>query len=185
MLDMRLPSVAPWLIGLHSLAMSAALPGCSPRSPGNSPDAAAPPPDAAVLRCDDSMKTAFKPDDNTTVLLVHAFKQGDLLALGATTGPTPPTAMADVCFVKLNVGPGHSGPVDAPSTSSGIGIEIWLPTPVNWNMRIHNLGGGGWAGGNQSSITQIGNPVGGVVASGEGSAVGTTDTGHTLSNGSF
>ena len=50
-------------------------------------------------------------------------------------------------MVKLNVGPGNPGPADAPSTSPGIGIEIWLPAAANWNNRIHVLGGGGWAGG--------------------------------------
>jgi feruloyl esterase len=141
--------------------------------------------DAAVLRCDDSMKMAFKPDPDTTVVLVHAFRPGDPLALGTTTGPTPPVATADLCFVKLNVGPGHPGPADAPSTSPGIGIEIWLPTSASWNKCIHNLGGGGWAGGTQGTATQIGNPSGGVVAGSEGSVVGTTDTGHSVSNGSF
>src|SRR5262247_3025036 len=98
MLDMRLPSVAPWLIGLSCFAIPAApLQGCSSDSPRTSPDGAppsidgAPPPPpppidaAAVLHCDDSMKTAFKPDGNTSVLLVHAFNQGDPLALGPTT----------------------------------------------------------------------------------------------------
>ena len=139
MLDTRLPCVAPRLIGLSCFVIPAALQGCSGHSPGMSPDAAQPPIDAAVLRCDDSLKTAFKPDDNTTVLLVHAFKLGDPLALGPTTGPPPPSATADLCLVKLNVGPGHAGPADAPSTSSGIGIEIWLPTSANWNKRIHNI----------------------------------------------
>jgi feruloyl esterase len=185
MLDLRVPSVAPTLIGLSCVAVSAALHGCSRNSPGMSPDAAPPPADAAALRCDDSMKTAFKPDSDTTVLLVHAFQHGDPLALGTTTGPTPPAAAADLCFVKLNVGPGHTGPTDAPSTSPGIGIEIWLPTAASWNQRIHNLGGGGWAGGTQGTMMQIGNPGGGVVAGAEGSVVGTTDTGHSVGTGSF
>jgi feruloyl esterase len=185
MLDLRVPSVAPWLIGLSWFAIPAALLGCSSKSPGTFPDAAPPPADAAALRCDDSLKTAFKPDSDTTVLLVHAFRQGDPIALGATTGPTPPAAAADLCFVKLDVGPGHPGPADAASTSPGIGIEIWLPTSTRWNKRIHNLGGGGWAGGTQGTTTQIGNPAGAVVAGAEGSVVGTTDTGHSVGNGSF
>lgn len=184
MLDLRLPSVVRDLMALECLLIAVGLPGCSGSSSTKPPDAA-PPVDALVLRCDDSMKTAFKPDDNTTVLLVHAFKQGDPIALGATTGPTPPIAAADLCLVKLNVGPGHSGSADAPSTSAGIGIEVWLPAPASWNKRIHNLGGGGWAGGAQGSTMQIGNAAGGVTAGTEGSVVGTTDTGHALSSGSF
>ena len=34
-----------------------------------------------ALTCDDSMKTAFKPDANTTVLVVKSFKAGDPIAL--------------------------------------------------------------------------------------------------------
>jgi feruloyl esterase len=184
MLDSRLPSVVPRLIALQGIVIAAGLEGCSGGSK-TQPDAPAPPVDAAMLQCDDSMKTAFTPDDNTTVLLVHAFKQGDPIALGATTGPTPPNAAADLCFVKLNVGPGQSGPAGAPSTSAGIGIEIWLPTPANWNKRIHNLGGGGWAGGTQGSAMQIGNLAGGLTAGTEGAVVGTTDTGHAAGSGSF
>src|SRR5215471_9470789 len=51
------------------------------------------------LKCDDSMKTAFKPDANTSVVLVKAFKQGDLLTLIPTAG-MPPSAAADLCLVK-------------------------------------------------------------------------------------
>jgi feruloyl esterase len=167
----------------------AALAGCSNGSSKVRLDAGAPavdaPPPAAALTCDDSMKAAFKPDANTTVLLVHAFKQGDPLTLGPASGPTPPTAAADLCLVKLNVGPGNAGPVGAPSTSAGIGLEIWLPTAAHWNQRIHNLGGGGWAGGAQASTSQLGNPAGGVTAGSEGAVVGTTDTGHAVSDGSF
>ncbi|MGH8796098.1 MAG: tannase/feruloyl esterase family alpha/beta hydrolase, partial [Caldimonas sp.] len=98
---------------------------------------------------------------------------------------TTPVAANDLCFVKLNVGPGNSGPASAPSTSAGIGIEVWLPSAENWNERIHNLGGGGWAGGNQDSITAIGNVGAAATAGTEGSVVGTTDTGHSIGNGSF
>lgn len=185
MMDLHLPSAVLARFGLQCVVLSAVFHGCSGSSSRTPADAATPPIDAAVLHCDDSMKAAFKPDDNTTVLLVHAFKQGDPIALGATTGTTPPSAAADLCFVKLNVGPGHPGPAGAPSTSPGIGIEVWLPAPASWNKRIHNLGGGGWAGGAQGSTTQIGNPAGAVTAGTEGSVVGTTDTGHAVGDGSF
>ncbi|HEX3766189.1 MAG TPA: tannase/feruloyl esterase family alpha/beta hydrolase [Kofleriaceae bacterium] len=180
MMQSRRAFIMPWLV------VSAAAHGCS-STPSKPPVDAAPPPvdGAAALRCDESMKAAFKPDDSTTVLLVHAFHQGDPIALGATTGTAPPTAAADLCLVKLNVGPGHPGPAGARSTSAGIGIEVWLPASQSWNKRIHNLGGGGWAGGTQGSTTQIGNPAGGVTAGAEGSVVGTTDTGHSVGDGSF
>src|SRR5215510_12191211 len=107
-----------------------------------------------LLTCDDTMKEEFRPDSLTTVLLVKAFKKGDALTL-TTPAPTTPIAANDVCMVKLLVGPGNPGPAGAPSTSPGIGIEIWLPTPANWNRRIHVAGGGGWAGGNQTSLTLL------------------------------
>src|SRR5207344_3653992 len=105
---------------------------------------------------DDGIKTAFKPDADTTVLLVKSFKAGDAIALANTPAtPAPPTAPSDVCLVKILVGPGNPGPAGAPSTSGGIGIEVWLPTRANWNRRIHVIGGGGWAGGVQTSLTLL------------------------------
>ena len=100
-----------------------------------------------LLTCDDSMITAFKPDANTTVNLVKAFKKGDPLALAGTpASPPPPIAANDMCLVKLTVGPGNPGPAGALSTSSGIHIEMWLPSPANWNKRIHNITLGGFGG---------------------------------------
>ena len=117
---------------------------CDPGSALNEDDNCAP---TTALTCDDSMKKAFKPDANTTVTLVKAFKKGDRLALSGTPASPPPlVASTDVCLVKLNVGPGNPGPADAPSTSAGIGMEIWLPAPATWNGRSRILGDGGWAG---------------------------------------
>jgi hypothetical protein len=141
-----------------------------------------------LLACDDTMKTEFRPDALTTVLLVHAFKKGDALALpGAPATPPPPVAANDVCVVKLLVGPGNPGPAAAPSTSAGIGIEVWLPSPANWNRRIHVVGGGGWAGGTTTtSLTQLaglggsGSPTSTpqLASTVEGAVSATTDTGH-------
>ena len=147
--------------------------------------APAPSPAPQALTCDDTMKAAFKPDANTTVLLVKSFKAGDPIALSGTTG-TPPVAAKDLCFVKLNVGPGNPGPASAPSTSPGIGIEVWLPAPANWNEKIHNMGGGGWAGGaNYQSTTLIATTGNAATAASENSVVGATDTGHSVGSGSF
>jgi feruloyl esterase len=159
---------------LFSIAAVAALSACGGGNHSSAPASAAAPTPTA-LTCDDSMKTAFAPDANTTVTLVKAFKKGDFLNLtGATSGPT---ADNDLCLVKLNVGPGNPGPASAPSTSSGIGIEVWLPSAQNWNGRIHATGGGGYVGNPQvSSLTQIaGVPS---IASGEGAVTSFTDTGH-------
>jgi feruloyl esterase len=149
-----------------------------------------------LLACDDSMKTEFQPDSLTTVLLVKAYKKGDALALSGTPAtPPPPTAANDVCVVKLLVGPGNLGPAGLPSTSAGIGIEVWLPSPANWNHRIHVIGGGGWAGGVQSSVTLlagVGGPGGPtstpqIAATLEGAVSASVDTGHTntANGGSF
>ena len=161
----------------------AALGACGGSSHSPAPE----PPAVVALRCDDTMKTAFKPDANTSVVLVKAFKAGDPLALsGTASAPAPTTAPADLCLVKLNVGPGHAGTAGAPSTSPGIGMEIWLPTAANWNTRIQNLGGGGWQGGNHGSPTLLSTQAPAAAATAAtGYAVGTTDTGHSVQNGSF
>jgi hypothetical protein len=178
------------LAAMFSIVALSALPvacGGGSDNPAPAPPPPPPPPAPTALTCDDTMKTAFVPDANTTVLLVKAFKKGDSIALSGTPAtPTPPVAANDLCFVKLNVGPGNPGPASAPSTSPGIGIEIWLPTAANWNQRIHNMGGGGWAGGAAyQSTTLIASGGNAAVAGSEGSVVGATDTGHAISNGSF
>lgn len=138
---------------------------------------------STALACDDGLKTAFRPDANTQVLLVKKFKAGDSIALANTpVSPTPPTAAADLCLVKLLVGPGNAGPVGALSTSAGIGIEVWLPTSANWNQRIRAYGSGGWAGSYEADITQVGGGGDGndvhLAAAGKGYVVVTSDHGH-------
>jgi len=133
------------------------------------------------------MKTRFVPDADTTVTLVRSFAKGAPLALpGTPATPPPPLAADDLCLVKLEVGPGHAGPADAPSTSAGIGIEIWLPTPAHWNRKFHALGGAGWSGGTAiASTTAIGDPNGASVAGTEGAVSAVTDSGHTVTTGAF
>ncbi|SIO72021.1 feruloyl esterase [Burkholderia sp. GAS332] len=127
------------------------------------------------------MKTAFKPDANTTVTVVKVFHTGDDLNLNGTK--TGNVAANDLCMVKLLIGPGNPGPASAPSTSSGIGIEIWLPSPANWNGRIHNVGGSGFDGEPAiSSLTQVYAGTAAEIAGTEGAVAATTDTGHVASN---
>jgi hypothetical protein len=139
----------------------------------------------ALLTCDDGMKTAFKPDAQTQVVLVKAFKQGDPLTLASPAPAGTPVAAASVCLVKFNVGPGNAGPANAPSTSAGIGIEVWLPAKDKWNNRFHALGGGGWQGGPAGSATAIASLAAAGVAGVEGAVSSTTDTGHAGPGGAF
>ncbi|MBT0667319.1 tannase/feruloyl esterase family alpha/beta hydrolase [Novosphingobium profundi] len=149
------------------------------------------------LACDATLASRFRPDEQTRVVLVKPFSKGAPLVLGGgdqQSGPAqgdgssqtapPRVAQADLCLVKLVVGPGNPGPADAPSTSEGIGIEIWLPTPAHWNRRIHVQGGGGWAGGGQGSLAHIDDQgiAGGSadIAALEGAVSATTDTGHSM-----
>ena len=182
------------LPGLASVAVAGMLAACgggddhhdTPPSAGN------PPPEQARLSCDDTLKTRFQ-SEQTTVLLVKQFKSGDPLLLSGSPTGTTPVASADVCVVKLLVGPGNAGPADAPSTSQGIGIEVWLPSEAKWNKRIHVKGGGGWAGGVHTSLTALAGTSGGTAgapsatAMVEGAVSASTDTGHanTSNGGSF
>jgi len=154
---------------------------------GNPPGPTVPPPSSAVpLTCDDTLKANFKPDANTSVVAVKSFKKGDALLLSGAATASTPVAANDVCVVKLNVGPGNPGPEGAPSTSPGIGIEIWLPSKTAWNSRVHALGGGGWQGGVAGSPTAIASTDAAGVAGKEGAVSSTTDTGHaSLAGGSF
>jgi hypothetical protein len=141
---------------------------------------------AQSLACDDGLKTAFRPDPETSVVAVRLVKKGeDLIAPDA---PKPVTAAADLCLVKLLVGPGTTAEKDktARSYSEGIGIEVWLPTQINWNERIRNYGGGGWVGGGHRFADKIGSKVPAIVNANIGYASGTTDAGQPwYQDGSF
>jgi pimeloyl-ACP methyl ester carboxylesterase len=158
---------------LITAASTAVLLSCCVDAPTHAAAAAKP------LACDDSLKTAFKPDELTTVVAVKAFKKGDPLLVSGTPTEKTPRAANDLCMIKLNVGPGNPGPTDAPSTSAGIGIEVWLPTAANWNGRIHNFGGNGWSGGVAGSPTLIANLMNSAAtAATEGAVTSTCDSGH-------
>jgi hypothetical protein len=164
-------------IGAAAVALAGALTAC-----GGSDETAT----VSALTCDDTMKTAFAPDANTTVLLVKSLATGDLIALA------PPAAAASapgsICVVKLLVGPGHAGPASAPSTTPGIGIEVWLPAKAAWNQRVRVLGGAGMAGGVQTSLTLFAGGFGvnpWDVAGTEGAVSATTDTGHPTGTPTF
>ncbi len=147
----------------------------------------------APLTCDDSMKAAFNPKPlsrgaTTRVQLVKQFRKGDPLLLSGDARASTPVAPNDICLVKLLVGPGNSGPAEAPSTTPGIGIDVWLPSPENWNKRIEVLGNSGWAGGPQATLTGLGSSSQGSpweVAGSDGSVSATTDTGHPQGKGDF
>jgi hypothetical protein len=149
-------------------------------------------PATAPLGCDDKLKAAFKPDPQTSVVAVLAYKKGDKIFVSDSASPV--TLAADMCMVKIKVGPGQPGPVQARSTSEGIGIEVWLPTHAQWNQRIRNYGGGGYVGGghiyadsNGASLqSAVGSKFPAPVIAGMGYATGTTDAGQRWSqNGSF
>lgn len=141
---------------------------------------------ATGLTCDDAIKSAFKPDEQTRVILVRPFRQGDGLVISEPRSPQTPIAASDLCLVKLIVGPGNPGPAGAPSTSQGIGIEVWLPAPAKWNGRIHNVGGrGGFDGGSHSSVSEVAWPIAAVTAGTEGAVSASTDIGHSPTDGSW
>ena len=128
------------------------------------------------------VKSAFKSDANVRIVSVKYFYRGDSLKL---PGQKPIFLSNDICMVKLIVGPGHPGILDAPSTSSGIGMEIWLPSAKVWNKRICAEQQGGWSGSiNISSALVVGNPSGGLLALQEGYVTTVSDGGHQISTGS-
>ncbi len=179
-------------INLAALAFVASITAASPAYAA----ASATPP---TLSCDGSIMANFKPNAETKVLLVKAYRKGDRFPEPPKENrfdpSAPPTiATADLCLVKLLVGPGNPGPAGAPSTSAGIGIEVWLPTKNVWNGRVHAIGGSGWAGTEEADPAKISSYTissdlssAPFVAGQEGAVVATTDTGHTggVMNGTF
>jgi hypothetical protein len=112
------------------------------------------------LACDMQGLGQLKIDAQTRIIAASIFKAGENVRLANTPAPYVKTAV-DVCMVKLLVGPGNPGPLEAPSTSPGIGIEVWLPLHAHWNQTIRAFGSGGWAGGFYNDPTRIGQSGGG------------------------
>lgn len=135
--------------------------------------------------CDASLADTFRSDPLTRVVLVRQFRAGEPLALSEPVSERTPRARQDLCMVKLVVGPGNAGPEGAPSTSPGIGIEVWLPSPENWTGRIHNRGGGGWVGGADAAPDRIGWLYSALGADAENAVASHTDTGHAIMDGSW
>src|SRR5258706_8090273 len=87
------PLVLAWSLVATATAL---LPACGGSS-SSAPAAAPAPAPAQALVCDDTLKTAFKPDANTSVILVKAFKKGDPLGLSGTpAAPAPPLVQNDL-----------------------------------------------------------------------------------------
>ena len=146
----------------------------------------------------EALKASFRPVAETQVLLIKRFKKGDPFpnpTMEQLVYPSvPATFSADLCLVKLLIGPGNPGPTNAPSTSSGIGIEVWLPEKDAWNQRIHAVGGSGWANGTEEAVLdKISSWTGGLdtrsaprIAAEEGAVTSTTDSGYPATrSGSF
>lgn len=138
-------------------------------------------PASAVGACDGALSAALQRHRDTTVLLTRRFQAGEPVAL-ANSPANPPVAPVDLCLVKLVVGPGNPGTEGAPSTSKGIGIEVWLPLASQWNGVIRAIGSGGWAGGTHTDVTRLSrtgaaDPVQ-LAAVAKGYAVSSSDHGH-------
>lgn len=131
--------------------------------------------------CDARLAVALRADRDARVLMTQAFKAGEPVAL-ANSPANPPLAPVDLCLVKLLVGPGSAGTEGAPSTSKGIGIEVWLPAAPQWNGIIRAYGSGGWAGGTHADPTRIGRTGAAdavqLGALAKGYAISTSDHGH-------
>jgi pimeloyl-ACP methyl ester carboxylesterase len=178
-----------WWIPILGVLMGACTHAPSPPASSAGAGAMA---NTAPLACNDGLKTAFTSDPLTSVVAVIAYKAGDKVFVSDSNSPV--TLAADLCMVKLLVGPGNPGPAQARSTSEGIGIEVWLPGHSQWNQRIRNYGGGGYVGGGHiyakndgaTLETAVGSKFPAPVIAGMGYASATTDAGQRWSqNGSF
>jgi hypothetical protein len=171
----------PWSRLACAAAFTAAIAGMTACGGSDSADAALP---AQPLACDDSVQSALQATDNTSVLLVRAFRQGEAISLASTPPANAPRAAADVCVVKLLVGPGNPGPAGAPSTTAGIGLELWLPATAQWDGRIRADVPGAFMGSPAvTSTTSLASTTLANFAATHGTVTVTTDGGNT--NGGF
>ncbi len=133
------------------------------------------------LACDSQGLGQLQIDNQTKIVAVQNFKAGQEVRLSNSPGPHKKTSL-DVCMVKLVVGPGNPGPANVPSTTPGIGIEVWMPARDQWNQVIRSFGSGGWAGGYYADPTRIGQTGGAnemfLGAVQKGYAVSGSDHGH-------
>lgn len=135
---------------------------------------------STALECDTGLANLQLANPDAEISGVTSYSSGDALP------GTNSTAPADLCLVEVKVGPGNSGPESAPSTSEGIGIEVWLPAKSQWNGRFQAIGGGGWVGGeNVISSSLVGSRPEALIAAANGFATSYTDTGHTATDGDF
>ena len=163
-----------WLtLGLSAAALMA---GCGG---GDSSAPAAPVAQVAPYSCNDGLKTVDLGDSLAKLTSVKLIKAGDPMP-PLTVGSVAPNASAELCLVKILVGPGNPGLVGSHSTSSGIGIEVLLPSPKNWNERYVGVGSGGYGGGpGYTSPTNIGvNTFEAQPLAEQGYVTSTTDDGH-------
>ncbi|MFS3135592.1 tannase/feruloyl esterase family alpha/beta hydrolase [Gluconacetobacter sacchari] len=66
--------------------------------------------------------------------------------VGATGTAAAIPVTRDMCLLKITIGPGANNGPNEPSTSRGIGLEVWVPSPADWNQRYLGVGEGGYAG---------------------------------------
>lgn len=106
-------------------------------------------PGTSWRECDPTAVTAVARRAKVRVLASRLILKGEPVPIGQGTGlagAAPEIATSDVCVLKLNAAHPVPGPAGAPSTSSGIGIELWLPAREAWNHRFLSLLPGGFAG---------------------------------------
>lgn len=151
-------------------------------------DSAAPSAPQTASCTQESFAAVLAQEPNTTVKQVKAFSVGEALIMSGQATANTPKATQPLCVVDLLVGPGNPGLADAPATSTGIGIEVVLPSAANWNRRIHVLGNGGWLGSLQGSDSGV-HPMQNTydVAQREGAVSAATDGGNqaAMFGGSF
>lgn len=127
-----------------------------------------------------AVKSAFRSDPDVEIISAKTLNKGDSVKFPGQKKPV--VLNNDVSMVKLMVGPGHPDLPDAPATSGGIGIEIWLPSAMVWNKRILAQQYGGWSGLiSISSASAIGNPGNAIQALLDGYVIAVSDGGHQIS----